>query len=71
LLKLGDVISKINIRDVTSAPPPPAGDHEVATSTAPEPSPAVGTVSVESTVDMDFPDIGTIDLDDPELPSND
>jgi hypothetical protein len=31
----------------------------------------VGAVSVESTTDMDFPDIGTIDLDAPELPSND
>jgi hypothetical protein len=46
-------------------------------STAPEPSPAAGAVSVEDVMDlaacryMDFPGIGTIDLDAPELPSND
>jgi hypothetical protein len=42
----------------------------------PEPSPAAGAVSVEDVVDLtscqyvDFPGIGTIDLDTPELPTN-
>jgi hypothetical protein len=46
-------------------------------STAPEPSPAAGATSVEDVMDLvacryvDFPEIGTIDLDTPELPSND
>jgi hypothetical protein len=45
-------------------------------STAPEPSPAAGAASVEDVMDLvacryvDFPSIGTIDLDAPELPSN-
>jgi hypothetical protein len=63
--------------DDDSAPPPPAGEHDVATSTAPEPSTVVGALSVEDTEGLascryeDFPSIGTIDLDAPELPSND
>jgi hypothetical protein len=46
-------------------------------STASEPSSAVGVASVEDVMDLaacqyvDFPGIGTIDLDAPELPSND
>jgi hypothetical protein len=42
-----------------------------------EPSPAAGATSVEGAVDfascqyVDFPGIGAIDLDAPELPSND
>jgi hypothetical protein len=46
-------------------------------STALEPSPAVGAVSVEDVMDLaacryvDFPSIGTVDLDAPELSSND
>jgi hypothetical protein len=46
-------------------------------STAREPSPAVGVASVEDVMDLaacryvDFPSIGTIDLDAPELPGND
>jgi hypothetical protein len=46
-------------------------------STAPEPSPVVGVASVEDAIDLvtrwyvDFPGIGTVDLDTPELPSND
>jgi hypothetical protein len=45
-------------------------------STVPEPSPAAGAASVEDVMDLaacqyvDFPGIGTIDLDAPELPSN-
>jgi hypothetical protein len=44
---------------------------------APEPSPAAGAASVEDVMDlaacryMDFPGIETINLDAPELPSND
>jgi hypothetical protein len=61
--------------DDDSSPPPPAGDHEVAASTVPEPSPVAGATSVEDAVDLaacrhvDFPGIGTIDLDATELPS--
>jgi hypothetical protein len=63
--------------DEDSAPPPPAGDRDVVTSTAPEPSPAAGAASVEDVMDLvacryvDFLGSGTIDLDAPELPSND
>jgi hypothetical protein len=63
--------------DADSAPTPPAEDHDVATSTAPESSPAASAASVEGAVDLsssryvDFPGIGTIDLDAAELPSND
>jgi hypothetical protein len=47
------------------------------TSTAPEPSPAAGAVSVKDVMDLvacqyvDFPGIRTIDLDALELPGND
>jgi hypothetical protein len=60
-----------------SVPPPLAGERDVITSTAPEPSPATGAVSVEDVMNLaacryvDFPSIGTIDLDSPELSSND
>jgi hypothetical protein len=63
--------------DDDSAPPPPAGARDVVTSTVPEPSPAAGTASAEDVMDfvacqyVDFPDIGAIDLDATELPSND
>jgi hypothetical protein len=63
--------------DDGSAPPPPAGEHDVAASTAPEPSPTVGAVSVEGAADLsssryvEFPGIRTIDLDTTELLSND
>jgi hypothetical protein len=46
-------------------------------SVVPEPSPAAGAASVEDVMDMaacryvDFPGIGTVDLDTTELPSND
>jgi hypothetical protein len=64
------------LADDDFAPPPPAGDHKVVASTAPEPSSSVGAVSVESAADLascryvDFPGIGTIDLNAPELLSN-
>jgi hypothetical protein len=51
--------------------------RDVMTSTAPEPSPAAGAVSVEDVINLvacqyvDFPGIGTIDLDALELPGND
>jgi hypothetical protein len=60
-----------------SALPPPASDHDVVISTVPEPSPVAGATSAEDVMDLvvfqyvDFPGIGTIDLDAPELPSND
>jgi hypothetical protein len=60
-----------------SAPPPPAGDRDVVMSAAPEASPAVGVASAEDVMDMvacryvNFPGIGTIDLDAPEHPGND
>jgi hypothetical protein len=63
--------------DDDTAPLPPAGDHEVATSTAPEPSPTASVASIEDAADLaacryvDFSSIRTIDLDAPELPSND
>jgi hypothetical protein len=59
------------------APPLSAGEHDVATSTAHVPSPAAGDESVKGAADLslsryvDFPDIGTIDLNTAELPSND
>jgi hypothetical protein len=62
--------------DDDSALPLPAGDRDVVTSTVPEPSPAAGVASVEDVMDLaacqyvDFPGIGTIDLDTPELPRN-
>jgi hypothetical protein len=62
--------------DEDSAPPPPAGDCDVAMSTAPEPSPVAVAVSVKDMMDLaacrfvDFPGIRTVDLDVPELPSN-
>jgi hypothetical protein len=65
------------LTDDDSAPPPSAGDRDVVTSMVPEPSPAAGTVSSEDVMDLaacqyvDFPGIGTIDLDAPELPIND
>jgi hypothetical protein len=63
--------------DEDSVPPPLAGNHDIVMSTAPKPSPAAGAASVEDVMDLeacryeDFPGIGTIDLDAPELPSND
>jgi hypothetical protein len=57
--------------DHDSTPPLPAGDHEIVASTALEPSPAAGAVSVEDAAALaacryvDFPGIGTIDLDAP------
>jgi hypothetical protein len=60
-----------------SAPPPLAGDRDVVMSMALEVSPTVGAASVEEVMDMvacrfvDFPGIGTINLDTPELPGND
>jgi hypothetical protein len=63
--------------DGGSAPLPPEGEHDTATSMAPEFSTAAGVASIEGTTDlsssryMDFPGIGTIDLDAVELPSND
>jgi hypothetical protein len=63
--------------DDGSAPPLPAGEHDAATSMAPESSMAAGAVSIEGAADLsscryvDFPGIRTIDLDAPELPSND
>jgi hypothetical protein len=59
------------------APPRLVGEHDVATSMAHEPSTAAGAASVEGAADLsssryvDFPGIGTIDLDATELPSND
>jgi hypothetical protein len=58
-------------------PPLPAGEHDAATSMVPESSPAAGSASVEGVADLascryvDFPVIRIIDLDTPELPSND
>jgi hypothetical protein len=55
----------------------PAREHDAATSTAPESSIAEGAASVEGATDLsssryvDFPGIGTIDLDVADLPSND
>jgi hypothetical protein len=46
-------------------------------STTPDPSPVAGAASVEDVMDLaacryvDFPGIGTIDLDTPKLPGND
>jgi hypothetical protein len=63
--------------DEDSAPPPLARDRDVVMSTVLKPSPATGVVSVEEAMDLatrryvDFPGIGTIDLDAPELPNND
>jgi hypothetical protein len=63
--------------DEDSALHPPVGDRDVVMSTAPKPSPTAGTVSVEEVIDLmmrscvDFPGIGTVDLDALELPSND
>jgi hypothetical protein len=65
------------LSDEDSALPPPAEGRDVVMSTASEPSSAVGVASVEDVMDLaacqyvDFPGIGTIDLDAPELPSND
>jgi hypothetical protein len=62
--------------DEDSALPPLAGDRDVVMSMAPKASPAVGVVPVEEVMDMvacrfvDFPGIGTINLDTPELPGN-
>jgi hypothetical protein len=77
------------------APPPPSGDHEVAMSSASEPSPAAevpepspamgaaepssaaGTVTIKEVIELatlqyiDYPGIGIVNLDAPELPSND
>jgi hypothetical protein len=63
--------------DEDSMPPPPAGDRDVVMSTVPEPSPAAGAMSVEDVMDhvacrfVDFPSIVTVNLDTPQLPSND
>jgi hypothetical protein len=63
--------------DEDSAPPPPAGDSDIMMSAAPEASPAMGVALVEEVMDMaawryvDFVNIGTIDLDAPELLGND
>jgi hypothetical protein len=63
--------------DDDSVLPPLAGDRDVVTSTVPKCLLATGAVSVEDAMDLvacryvDFPGIGTIDLDTPELPSND
>jgi hypothetical protein len=63
--------------DDDSAPPPLLGDHDVAASAVPKPSPAAGAASGEGVADLvscwyvDFPSTGIIDLDAPELPSND
>jgi hypothetical protein len=63
--------------DDGSVPPPSAGEHDTATSVAPESSTAAGAASVKGATDLsssqyvDFPGIGTIDLDAAELPSND
>jgi hypothetical protein len=63
--------------DEDSALPPPAGDRDVMMSTAPEPSLIASAASVEDVMDLaacryvDFPGIGTIDLNTPELPGND
>jgi hypothetical protein len=63
--------------DDDSVSPPPAGDRDVITSTVLAPSPAAGAASAEDVTDLaacryvDFPSIGTIELDAPELPSND
>jgi hypothetical protein len=60
-----------------SAPPPLVGDRDVVMSMELEPSPAVGVASVEEVMDMeacrymDFPGIGAINLDAPELLGND
>jgi hypothetical protein len=65
------------LMDDDSAQPLPAGDRDVVMSMVSEPSSAVGAASVEDVTDLaacryvDFPSIGTIDLDAPELPSND
>jgi hypothetical protein len=78
---VGAVSSGANVvmvpSDEDSASPPPAGDRDVVMSTTPEPSPSAGAASVEAVMDLaacryvDFPGIGTIDLNAPELPSND
>jgi hypothetical protein len=63
--------------DEDSAPPPLARDRDVVMSTVLKPSPATGVVSVEEVMDLatrryvDFPGIGTADLDAPELPNID
>jgi hypothetical protein len=72
--------------DEDLAPPPSAGDRDVVKSSVPKPSPAVGApepssatgaASVEEVMDqavcryVDFPSIGVVDFDAPELPSND
>jgi hypothetical protein len=63
--------------DEDSAPPPLAGDRDVVMSTVLKPSPATGVASVEEVMDLathryvDFPGIGTVDLDAPEHPNND
>jgi hypothetical protein len=65
------------LADDGSVPPPLVGDRDVVTSTVPEPSPAAGATSVEDVMDLaacryvDFPSIGTINLNAPELPRND
>jgi hypothetical protein len=63
--------------DDGSAPPPLAGECDVAMSVAPESSTAVTAASIEGAADtstsryLDFPGIGIIDLDAIKLPSND
>jgi hypothetical protein len=72
--------------DEDSAPPLPAGGRDVVMSTASEASPAVGALEPSSTeggmtveevmelvtrLYVDFPSIGVVDLEAPELPSND
>jgi hypothetical protein len=70
-----DVVMVSSDEDSTS--PPLVGDRDVVMSTAPEPSFATGAASGEDVMDLaacqyvDFPGIGTIDLDAPELPGND
>jgi hypothetical protein len=63
--------------DEDSALPPPAGDRDVVMSMVPEPSPVAAAASVEDVMDLaacwfvDFPGIWTVDLDAPDLLSND
>jgi hypothetical protein len=63
--------------DEDLTPPPPVGDRDVVMSMASETSLAAGAASVEDVMDLvacwylDFPGIGTIDLEAPKLPSND
>jgi hypothetical protein len=63
---------------LASEPSPAAGVSEPSPAAgAPEPSSAVGAASIEEVMDLatrryvDFPSIGIIDLDTPELLSND